>query len=143
VVGFLAALSINTKQNGLDDAALYTPKLSGLVKLAQLLIVQHAVTEHQSGRIEFPNELVGELQDRFMVYESDTPMNWILNLRAYGKKERDNTTTTGNIIWSDNGEQLSYRTLGFTMNSAAFPLHSHIINFRLRTKDLKSAIAYY
>jgi hypothetical protein len=52
-----------------------------------------------------------------MVYGSDTPMNWILNLRAYGKKERDNITTAGNIIWLDNGEQLLYRTLGFTMNS--------------------------
>lgn len=51
-----------------------------------------------------------------MVYGSNTLMNWILNLRAYGKKERDNTTTAGNIIWSDDGEQLSYRTLGFTMN---------------------------
>lgn len=98
VIRFLAALGINTKQNSLDNAAIYTPKLSGLVKLAQLLVVQHAVIEHQAGRVEFPNELIGELQDRFMVYSSDTPMNWILNLRAYGKKERDNTTTDGHII---------------------------------------------
>jgi hypothetical protein len=51
-----------------------------------------------------------------MVFGSDTPMNWILNLRAYGKKERDDTTTTGHIMWSDDGEQLSYRTLELTMN---------------------------
>jgi hypothetical protein len=50
------------------------------------------------------------------VFGSDTSMNWILNLRAYGKKERDNITTTGYIMWSDDGEQLSYRTLELTMN---------------------------
>ncbi|KAL5405335.1 hypothetical protein PMIN04_012374 [Paraphaeosphaeria minitans] len=116
VIGFLAALGINKERNGLDEAATYTPKLSGLIKLAQLLVIQHAVIEHRAARVEFPNELVAELQDRFMVFGSDTPMNWILDLRAYGKKARDNTTTAGHIMWSDDGEQLSYRTLELTMN---------------------------
>lgn len=104
VVGFLAALDINKERSGLDGAAVYTPKLSGFIKLAQLLVIQHAVIKHRAGRVIFPNELVAELQDRFMVFGSDTPMNWILNLRAYGKKERDNTTTTGHIMWSDDSE---------------------------------------
>jgi hypothetical protein len=116
VIGFLAALGINKERSGLDGAAIYTPKLSGFVKLAQLLVIQHAIIEHQAGRVVFLDELVAELQDRFMVCGSDTPMNWILNLRAYGKKERDNTTSAGHIVWSDDGEQRSYRTLELTMN---------------------------
>jgi hypothetical protein len=38
VVGFLAVLSINRERNGFDDPVSYTPKLSALVKIAQLLI---------------------------------------------------------------------------------------------------------
>jgi hypothetical protein len=53
-------------------------------------------------------------------------MNWILNLRAYGKKERDRTTTTGHIMWSDDGEQLSYRTLELTMNGLRWFLRNQV-----------------
>lgn len=120
----------------MDDAVLYTPKLSGLVKLAQLLVVQHAVGEHQAGRIDFPNELVSELQDRFMVYGSDTLMNWILNLRAYGKKERDNTTSVSNIIWSDDSEQLSYQALRFTINLLRWFLHDYVQLAQAQLHDL-------
>jgi hypothetical protein len=126
VIGFLAALGINRERSGLDGAAIYTPKLSGFVKLAQLLVIQHAVIEHRSGRVVFPNELVAELQDRFMVFGSDTPMNWILNLRAYGKKERDNTTSAGHIVWSDDGAQLAYRTLELTMNGLRWFLRDQV-----------------
>jgi hypothetical protein len=126
VVGFLAALGIDKERNGLDGAAIYTSKLSALVKLAQLLVVQHAVLEHRAKRVVFPNEMVAELQDRFMVYGSDTPINWILNLRAYGKKERDNTTTASHIVWSDDGEQLSYRTLDLTINGLRWFLRDQV-----------------
>jgi hypothetical protein len=38
VVGFLAALGINRECTGFDDPVMYNPKLSALVKIAQLLI---------------------------------------------------------------------------------------------------------
>jgi hypothetical protein len=98
VVGFLADLGINKEQNSLDRAAVYTPKLSGFIKLAQLLVIQHAVIEHQARRVSFPNKLVAKLQDQFIVFSSNTPINWILNLQAHSKKERNNTTTTSHII---------------------------------------------
>jgi hypothetical protein len=107
VVVFLAVLGINSNRDGFDDAVLYTAKLSGIVKLAQLLVVQYAVVESKAGRAQFPDELVSELQDRFMVYGSNSPINWILNLRAYGAKLRDNTTSSGFICWSDDGQKLS------------------------------------
>jgi hypothetical protein len=126
IVGFLAVLGINKNRDGFDDAVLYTAKLSGIVKLAQLLVVQHAVVESKAGRTQFPNELVSELQDRFMVYGSNSPMNWILNLRAYGAKLRDNTTSSGFIYWSDDGQKLSYKSLEFTMNSLRWFLHDQV-----------------
>lgn len=115
LVGFLAALEIDQECRGFDGAVLYTRKLSALVKLAQLLVVQYAVYECKAGRVQYHNELVCEMQDRFMVFGSESPMNWILNLRAYGAKARDTTTSTGFVNWSDDGQQLSYKSLELTM----------------------------
>lgn len=75
LVSFLAALSINQDCCGFDGAVLYTPKLSALVKLAQLLVVQYAVSESKARRAQCPNELVSKLQDRFMVFGSESPIN--------------------------------------------------------------------
>lgn len=136
LVGFLAALGINQSCDGFDDAVIYTPKLSALVKLAQLLVVQYAVSEHKAGRTQYPNELVGELQDRFIVFGSESPMNWILNLRAYGAKARDNTTALGFISWTDNGESLSYKSLEFSMNGLRWFLRDQIQEAQDQLHDL-------
>lgn len=50
-----------------------------------------------------------------MVYNTRSPMNWIQKLRTYGKKIRDTTTALGHIIWSDDGEELSYKGLELSM----------------------------
>jgi hypothetical protein len=38
-----------------------------------------------------------------MTFGSSTPMNLVLNLRAYGKVIWNNTTAAGFIEWSDDG----------------------------------------
>jgi len=55
------------------------------------------------------------MHDRFMVYGSRSPINWIQKLRTYGKKIRDTTTSLGYLIWSDDGEVLEYRGLRLSM----------------------------
>jgi hypothetical protein len=57
------------------------------------------------------------MQDRFMVYGTRSPINWALKLREYGKKIQDTTTALGHIVWSDDGEELSYKGLELTMTS--------------------------
>jgi len=44
-------------------------------------------------------------------------MDWALKLRAYGKKIQDTTTALGHIVWSDNGEELSYKGVELTMTA--------------------------
>jgi hypothetical protein len=56
------------------------------------------------------------MRDRFMIYGSNSPMNWALKLRAYGKKVRDSTTSLGFIIWSEDGSTLSYKDTELTMS---------------------------
>ena len=114
VVGFLAVLGINS-QGACHEATTYTPSLSAFVKLSQLLVVQRAVIAVETDEVDHAADILDAMQDRFMVYGTRSPMNWALKLRAYGKKIRDTTTALGHIIWSDDGEELSYKGLELTM----------------------------
>lgn len=102
VVGFLAVNDIDQERTGFEEAVTATSPLSGLVKLAQLLVIQHALWEHKAGRATYPGDIVAELQDRFMTFGSNSPMNLILNLRSYGAVVRNNTTAAGFI----NGQRM-------------------------------------
>ncbi|KAF3030308.1 hypothetical protein E8E12_000480 [Didymella heteroderae] len=126
VVGFLAANGINKERRGYTEAEASTSDLSALIKLAQLLVLQHAVHEHRSGRAEFPGDKVAELQDAFMVYGSDSPINWILNLRSYGNAIRNNTTAAGWIEWSDDGQKLTYKSLELTLGNMRWAIRDQL-----------------
>jgi hypothetical protein len=82
VVGFLAVNGLNHEKTGIQEAVTATSALSRLVKLAQLLVRQHTLCEHEAGLTTHPVDLIAELQGRFMTYDSSSPMNLILNLRA-------------------------------------------------------------
>jgi hypothetical protein len=115
VVGFLAVNGINHKRTGFQEAVTATSALSGLVKLAQLLVIQHALCEHKAGQTTYPANLIAELQDQFMTYGSSSPMNLILNLQAYGAVVRNNTTAAGFIKWSNNRQDVSYKGVPLNM----------------------------
>jgi hypothetical protein len=115
VVGFLAVLGINTKVNGFYEATSYTPHLSALVKMAQLLVLRQAIATKEAGECQHPAQALEEMQERFMVYNTRSPMNWIQKLRTYGKKICNTTTGLGHIVWSDDGENLSYIGLELSM----------------------------
>ncbi|KAJ9634359.1 hypothetical protein H2199_009017 [Coniosporium tulheliwenetii] len=109
IVGFFAVLGINVSTGGFHEAAGHTSHLSAFIKMAQMLVMQRAVRASDLGEVDFPAELLDEMQDRFMVYGSRSPMNWAQKLRTYGAKVRDNTTSLGFIIWSDDRQHLSYK----------------------------------
>ncbi|KAJ9654637.1 hypothetical protein H2201_008965 [Coniosporium apollinis] len=115
VVGFLAVLGINVKELGFYDAGRYTSHLSALIKMAQMLVVQRAVAAADMGEVDYPADLLEEMQDRFMVYGSRSPINWAQKLRTYGSKIRDTTTSLGRIDWSEDGQRLRYKELELDM----------------------------
>ena len=45
LVGFLAVLGVDTEKQTFRDVYIYTPSLSSLVKMAQMLVVQEAVMQ--------------------------------------------------------------------------------------------------
>lgn len=111
LVGFVAVRGIDPKKNGFYESTSSTPYLSALVKMAQLLVLRQAIAASEAGECEYPAEALDEMQERFMVYGTRSPMNWIQKLRTYGKKITDTTTGLGRIVWSDDGEELSYKGL--------------------------------
>ena len=115
IVGFIAVLGVDKEQEGFQDAPTFTPHLSAIVKIAQLLVLQQAVVAAEAGETEYPAEMIDVMHNRFMVYGSRSPINWIQKLRTYRKKIRDTTTSLGYLIWSDDGEVLEYRGLQLSM----------------------------
>ncbi|KAL3703710.1 hypothetical protein TMatcc_009399 [Talaromyces marneffei ATCC 18224] len=117
LVGFLAILGVDAKKQTFRDAYTYTPSLSGLVKMAQMLIVQEAVIQADEDRVEHPADALDEMRERFLVHGTRSPFAWITRLRTYGKKIQNTTTSLGYIYWSEDQERLSYKSLEMTMES--------------------------
>ncbi|KAI8710673.1 hypothetical protein NCS52_01548100 [Fusarium sp. LHS14.1] len=120
VISFLAVMGIRrdaTSGNAqkLFEAAEFTPKLSALIKMGQLLVAERALLAVELDEADVPAYALEEMQDRFMTKDSRSPISWSLKLRAYGKAVKDNTTSLGHIIWSDDSEILSYKKMHFSM----------------------------
>ncbi|KAL6406140.1 hypothetical protein AUP68_10703 [Ilyonectria robusta] len=120
VVGFLAAIGIRPGSRSstgqkLYDAADFTPKLSAIIKMGQFLVAERALLAVELDEADVPARVLEEMQDRFMTKDSRSPISWSLKLRAYGKAIKDNTTSLGHIIWSDDNEMLSYKKMQFSM----------------------------
>lgn len=86
IISLFAILGIDTAREGFQEATAYTPHLSALIKIAQMLVLQRAVVAAEDGETEYPAQLIKAMQDRFIVYNSRSPINWVQKLRVYGKK---------------------------------------------------------
>jgi hypothetical protein len=116
IVGFLAVLGIR-KEGCFSEATNYTSHLSAFIKIAQLLVIQRSVLAVELDEVDHAADILDMMQDRFMVYGTRSPMNWVQKLRTYGKKIQDTTTSLGHIIWTDDGEQLTYKDFEVTMTN--------------------------
>jgi hypothetical protein len=114
IVGFFAVLGIR-KDGCFSEAVNYTTHLSAFIKIAQLLVVQRSVLAVELDEVDHVADILDVMQDRFMVYGTRSPMNWAQKLRTYGKKIQDTTTSLGHIIWTDDGERLTYKDFEVTM----------------------------
>jgi hypothetical protein len=117
LVGFLAVLGIDAEKRTFRDAYTYTPSLSGLFKMAQMLVVQEAVVQAEEDQVEHPADALDEMRERFLVHKTRSPFVWITRLRTYGTKIQNTTTSLGYIYWSNDQERLTYKELDMTMES--------------------------
>jgi hypothetical protein len=115
LVGFLAVLGIDKHCQGFREPYDYTSYLSGMVKIAQMLVAEHAVRLAENSRTATPADALDEMRERFLLYGVRAPFGWITRLRTYGKKVQNTTTSLGYIYWSDDEQTLSYKDLQLMM----------------------------
>ena len=111
IVGFLAVLGIDAAKDTLREAYSYSPMLSGFIKIAQMLVVQNAVLAARQSSGSYPGDFLEEMRLRFLVSTSRSPFAWASRLQAYAKKVRDCTTSLGYILWSADGQSVSYKDI--------------------------------
>ncbi|GAB1213286.1 hypothetical protein ATERTT37_002435 [Aspergillus terreus] len=97
LVGFLAVLGINPQRRTFRDPYSYTHYLSGLVKIAQMLVAEQAVALAERGSVAYPTDALEDMRPRFLLFRVQAPFGWIARLRTYGKKIQNSTTSLGYI----------------------------------------------
>ncbi|KAI7493192.1 hypothetical protein KC367_g8723 [Hortaea werneckii] len=138
----LAALGVSPTGKGFRGPDTYPSILSTVIKVAHFIVVQQADQLGQwadekysprdspiiledsgyesSGSCNSPRrrglssfDWVRRMMDGFMVRGCNSPMQWMLDLGAYGMKIGFNTTSPGHVDWS-NGDTLQYKSLKFS-----------------------------
>jgi len=136
IVGFLAVLGVDYEKETLIKAYSYTPFLSAFVKVGQMLVVQSAVLAVEDGTCDDPGDRLDEMRERFLMHGSRSPFNWVLRLRAYGKKIRNSTTSLGYIHWSDDNETLYYKDLELRMKDLREFIRAQVELLQSQLEDL-------
>ncbi|KAF1969653.1 hypothetical protein BU23DRAFT_652385 [Bimuria novae-zelandiae CBS 107.79] len=68
ILSFLAVLGIDEKPSGVFRSTLnYSPDLSKFIKMAQMLVVQRAITRVENGKAEHLSNLLDETRMRFII----------------------------------------------------------------------------
>ncbi|QGA20956.1 hypothetical protein EYB26_008666 [Talaromyces marneffei] len=125
LVGAMAVLGVRDR-GGWRTPEDYPPILSKVIKLARFMVVRKAMelaeneddaepaSSMQENDWDRCLQWVTQMMDRFMVRGSQSPMQWMLDLRTYGLKIHYNTTTEGHVTWQ-NSDELLYKDVKFTM----------------------------
>ncbi|KAG6979012.1 ATP-dependent DNA helicase Q-like 3 [Fusarium oxysporum f. sp. conglutinans] len=142
VLSALAIMGIS-EDGGWIEPTDYTPKYSGVIKVARMLVLYQSWHEREEDIAEKMRtmdedeareeakgmyRIVREKSQRFMTRVSEkndsepTPMDWIFDTRTYGMKIRYATAAGGTIDWR--GEEITYRQVRFTMSSLSEMFHS-------------------
>jgi hypothetical protein len=101
----------------------YTPALSAVVKLARIMVVQHAWELSASSPTDQDSSCFDQVQrcvQRFMVIDQPVPMSRIYHIRTYSLKIRYNTTADGRVDWVGQGQQSRYISDGVEFTKHQF-----------------------
>lgn len=109
MLAFLAVSGIDTAKSIFFEAPNYTLKLSGFIKIAQMLVFEKAVREVESGMVENALDPLDEMRERFMTINNCMPFSWAVSARSFGKKIRDSVTSLGFIKWSEDEQTVFYK----------------------------------
>jgi len=142
VIGFFAVLGIKedlseeARSIQFHEAATYTPLLSAFIKVAQFLVLRESLFIQEQVGAEPLTTTIRLLHSKCIVYSTNSPVNWAQRMRALGKGIRETSTSLGHIIWSDDGEQVTYKELELTMSGLRSFLSAEIHETLAELRDL-------
>jgi hypothetical protein len=152
---FVVAMAVlGVKELGFHSPDTYTSTLSSLLKISRFFVLRFSfestTTPHPNIDIDSdsdsdsdddsvdlegledlpgkPLDRIKYLVNRFMIRGSHTPIDWLLNLRAYGMTISRNSTMSGHIDW--NGDNVSYGNVSFSLSDFRGFLHGLISSTR-------------
>jgi len=124
VIAALAIVGIRP-DGGWVSALSYTPKLSAIVKVFRMMVLQHAwetaTDTAGAGAMDVHRNTRG-MVEAFMTTHNPSPMKWIHDVRRYGFRIRMTTMSPGTIQWV--GDRLRYRDKEFTRLEFQSMVHS-------------------
>jgi len=144
-IGALAVLGLD--RNGFRGPDSYPSILSSILKISRFLVLRYSFEDSttpnlddddddddESSTLSTPDRLfsgldlgngpldrVKVLVDRFLIRGSNTPINWLLDLRNYGLKIARTSTSPGYIDWD--GETILYGSISFSISNFRSFLH--------------------
>ena len=152
IISRLAVLGFRDDRGWLN-AEDYTTKYSGVIKIAQMLVIYRSYIEQEDGfqmnrkfmddtqarsRTEPMFDIVRRRVQKFMTLVSEkgkpTPIDWIYECRTYGMKIRYNTTAEGVIEWE--GNRVSCQKVRFTIEQLRGMVHGLVEETRRDLMDL-------
>ena len=149
IISGLAVLGLR-EDKGWENPEDYTPKLSAVIKLARLMVIQMAyhtrkdsvarkVTQGMSQEEAEEDsrghvELVQSMSRRFMMLMDEngipTPMDWMFETRTYGLHIRYSTAADGSISWR--GDTILYQQIEFSMEQVRSMVQGLVAKARRR-----------
>ncbi|KAL8685459.1 MAG: hypothetical protein Q9218_007746, partial [Villophora microphyllina] len=125
---------LGMREGGWATPENYPPVMSRIIKVARFMLIQLVMQDVEEDWEELglnePNVLkpVVRFMDEYMIRGSRSPMQWILDTRAYGMKIHYNTTALGDVDWV--GEQIRYKAIEFDMDQFRGMVHGLVAQCR-------------
>ncbi|KAI4192308.1 MAG: hypothetical protein LQ350_008675 [Teloschistes chrysophthalmus] len=123
LVAFLAVLGLNSRTGAFHEASTFTPMLSAIVKIIQLLTISLSLRKSRAKPGQAPGAFLQRFRKAWLVSSGHTPFAHLLALRSYGRRVRNCTTSQGFIQWSDDLSSLTFKDIEFNLDRFRGFLH--------------------
>ena len=118
-----ASSLLGLNQTGWLEINAYTSILSNLIKISRLMVIQTAY-RHVRKKVRRLQDMMKD----FMVRGSLSPMQWFLDLRAYGMSIAKHQTSEGRVEW--NGDDVLMGAIRLAMQDLRATVHGLVAKAR-------------
>lgn len=122
----ICALSVlGITSTGWKGPDLFPSLLSAVIKISRYFVILTAFETSQDVDTDDTSDgwlsITTHIMNRFMVKGTHSPIEWMLDLRTYGRTIHANTTTSGHIDWKN--DDILYKNIRFSMSQFRSMIH--------------------